>query len=110
MLLASILRITSCSITSKLILPSKSSIKGVYSGNMINEANIIDETNLRPSESGTGFLNLVTRLAFAKLRQTFSTAPILYYFNKKYYIWIKTNASSYVINRIVSQRTLESLD
>lgn len=52
--------------------------------------------------SKTDFLTPKTRVAFTQLRKTFTKAPISYYFNLKYHIWIKTNVSSYVISEILS--------
>ena len=46
-----------------------------------------------------------TRKAFNKLRQVFTKDPILLHFDPEYHIWIKTNASGYVIGKIINQLT-----
>lgn len=58
--------------------------------------------NFRNMKIEPGFLTFRARLAFAKLVQTFVKALILYYFNLKYYIQIKTNASRYIIGKSLS--------
>lgn len=50
----------------------------------------------------TRFLTFKVRIIFIQLKQIFIKAPILQYFNLKYYIWIETNASSYTINRVLN--------
>ena len=40
---------------------------------------------------------------FNYLQLAFIIALILWYFNLKYYIWIKTNALGYTINNMLSQ-------
>ena len=55
------------------------------------------------------FFTLGARLAFIKLRQAFVKAQILYYFDPECYIWVETDASSYAIDRILSQLTLDDL-
>ena len=49
------------------------------------------------------FLTPEAKLAFIRLRQAFTKAPILRHFNLEYYIQIKTNASGYAIGGILSQ-------
>ena len=61
--------------------------------------------NIKP-----GFFTLKTRLAFIKLKQIFVKAPIFFYFDPEYYIRIKTDASGYAINGILSQLILGNLD
>lgn len=48
------------------------------------------------------FLTSKARLAFAKLRQVFIKAPILNYFNLKFYIQVESNVSRYIINRVIN--------
>ena len=57
----------------------------------------------RIEKVGTGFFTPEARLAFTQLRQAFVKAPILYHFDPKNYIRIKTNASGYAIGGILSQ-------
>ena len=39
---------------------------------------------------------------FNQLKQTFTKAPIFWYLDLEYHIWIETNALSYAIGRILS--------
>ena len=55
------------------------------------------------------FLIPKARLAFTKLKQAFIKALILYHFDWKYYICIKTDISKYVIGKVLSQLTLKDL-
>ena len=48
------------------------------------------------------FFILGAKLAFIKLRQGFIKALILYHFDLKHYIHIKTNVSDYAINGVLS--------
>lgn len=43
------------------------------------------------------FLTPMTSLVFTKLRQAFTQAPILCYFDPEYQIWIKIDKLGYVI-------------
>ena len=54
------------------------------------------------------FLTLKAKLAFSWLRQAFTEALILHYFDPEHYIQIQTNVSDYVIGGILSQLNLES--
>ena len=65
--------------------------------------------NYRNMEAESGFFIFIARLAFTKLRQAFVKTPILYYYDPKCHIWIKTNVSRYAINRILSQLILDDL-
>ena len=56
---------------------------------------------------GADFFIPKASLAFTQLRKMFIKAPILYHFNPKHHIWIETDASGYVINRVLSQLTTE---
>ena len=55
------------------------------------------------------FLTPGARLAFTKLRQAFVKASILYHFNPKYHIQIKTNVLGYAIGGVLNQLTLDDL-
>ena len=48
------------------------------------------------------FLIFQGKLSFLQLRQAFNKAPVLYHFDSKYYIWIKTNIFGYAIGGILS--------
>lgn len=45
------------------------------------------------------------RLKIAKLRKVFIEIPIFYYLNSEYYIWIKLDILSYIINRVLTELT-----
>lgn len=68
---------------------------------MIDKAGVIDKVNIRVSKSKTRFFIFEARLIFAKLRQTFSTALILHYFDLKYHIQSEIHVSGYAINRVL---------
>lgn len=65
---------------------------------------MIVETNSK--ESGMRFNTSEAKLAFAKLKQTFSIAPIIHHFDLECHIGIKTDEYGYVINGVFSQLTL----
>ena len=54
------------------------------------------------------FLTLDARQAFTQLRQAFTEAPILQYFDSERYIRIETDISGYAISGVLSQMTLET--
>ena len=56
----------------------------------------------------SNFLTPEAKLVFSRLRQAFTEAPILHYFNPEGYIWIETDASDYAIGGILSQLIPES--
>ena len=56
----------------------------------------------------SNFLTSEAKLAFSRLRQAFTEAPILHHFDPKRYIRIETDASGYAIGGIVSQLTPDS--
>lgn len=58
---------------------------------------------------GPSFLNPDTRLAFTQLRQAFNKALTLHHFDLEYYIQIKTDASRYVIEGVLSQLNINHL-
>ena len=53
----------------------------------------LDNSNFLPPEA---------KLAFSRLKQAFTKAPILHHFDSKCYIWIETDASHYAIGGILS--------
>ena len=55
------------------------------------------------------FLISGTKETFNQLRQAFTKAPILQHFDLKCHIRIETDASSYVIERVLSQLTFDHL-
>lgn len=83
-----------------MTLTVEDTIKRVDGNNIVDKAGIDSNANMKASESTTVFFILEVRLVFAKLRQGFSTALILYYFDQKYYISMKTNVSGYAIGRL----------
>ena len=56
----------------------------------------------------SSFLTSEAKLAFLRLRQAFTEAPILHHFDPERYIRIETDASGYAIGGILSQLTPES--
>lgn len=82
--------------TSKLTTIVENSIKRIGSWNVIDKANVVNKVKIR-------FFTLRTMLVFAKMRQSFSMAPIVYYFHPKYYIWIETDISDHVISTFLGQ-------
>ena len=60
-------------------------------------------SNFDIKNSGSSFLTPKARSAFNRLRLTFTEALILWYFDLKCYIWIKTNISGYIIGGVLSQ-------
>ena len=56
-----------------------------------------------------GFLTSGARKAFTKLRQVFIKTPILYHFDPERHIRVETDASGYVIGRVLSQLTSDNL-
>ena len=56
----------------------------------------------------SSFLTSETKLAFLRLRQAFTEAPILHHFDPERYIRIKTDASGYAIGGILSKLTGEN--
>ena len=59
-------------------------------------------------ENEPSFLTFNTKMAFNRLQLAFIKAPILWYFDLKYYIWIETNISSYAIGDMLSQLAFET--
>ena len=54
-----------------------------------------------------GFLTSNARRVFTQLRQAFTKAPILQYFDPEHHIQIKTDVSDYAIGGVLSQMTSE---
>ena len=65
------------------------------------------ETPLRRAENSS-FLTNEANLAFLRLRQVFTEAPILHHFDPKRYIQIETDAFGYAISGILRQLTAET--
>ena len=59
--------------------------------------------NLSKKTVGSDFLIPGTKLAFAKLRQTFVKVLIFYYFDPERYIQIEMDISGYAIGGVLSQ-------
>ena len=67
--------------------------------------------NSNANKDKPSFLILKTRIVFNCLQLIFNKASILYYFDLKCYIWIKTDILAYVIGSVLSQLTSKtSLD
>lgn len=71
--------------------------------NVIDEVNAVNKTNTRVSKSRIRFFILGLKLAFAKLRKTFSTALILHHFALNSHIWIETDTLGNASDRIFNQ-------
>ena len=56
-----------------------------------------------------GFFKFRARIAFTKLKQAFIKAPILHHFDPERYMRVKTNASGYAIDEVLSQLTSDDL-
>ena len=57
----------------------------------------------------TSYLTSNAKQAFTQVRQVFTKAPILQYFDPEYYIWIETDALGYAIGGVPSQLTSDNL-
>ena len=57
----------------------------------------------------TGYLTPKARLAFIKLRKAFTKAPILWHFDPKYHIQIKTDVLGYANSGVLYQLTVDNL-
>ena len=53
----------------------------------------------------SNFLTPNIEMAFNYLWPAFIKALIFHYFDPEYNIWIETDASSYIISRVLNQRT-----
>ena len=82
-----------------------SSISGDCKNETVKKSPLISKNLNR----ATGYLTPGAKQAFTQLRQAFTKAPILQHFDSKCHIWIKTDASSYAISRIVNQLTSDNL-
>lgn len=85
MALIFMLKSISCFVASKLIFTDKGNFKGVCDGKLIDKANIAGK------ESEMRFLIFGAKSGFVKFKHAFCTTLILYYFNLKCSIWIKTD-------------------
>lgn len=81
-------------------------------GKINNEVNGDDDKNpgglvetRKNTSSGKNFFTSKAKLALTRLREAFTNASILHDFLPEQYIGIKTDASAYVINGILSQFT-----
>ena len=63
----------------------------------------------KSKKTESDFLTSRARKAFTKLRQAFIKASILHHFDKERHIWVETDASGYVIGRVLSQLTSDDL-
>ena len=64
-------------------------------------------SNFNAKKSEPSFLTPDTKTAFNHLWLTFIKAPILWYFDLEYHIWIKIDVSGYVIGGVLNQLTSE---
>ena len=82
---------------------------GIVSGGDYCEDETVKRSPSKNSNGATGYLILKTRLAFNKLRKTFTKAPILQHFDSECHIWMETDVLSYAIGGVLSQLTLDNL-
>ena len=75
--------------------------KSVKSGKNLSKSG--NSPNFGATETGPSFLTSGARETFNRLRLACTKAPILRHFDPEYHIWIKTNASGYVIGCVLSQ-------
>lgn len=87
-----------------------SEIVGVKSKNIVINNFLAKSKFLIKPKPKVGFLTLIGKLEFRKLRQAFIKSLILSHFDLKYPIWIKTDILDYVISRVLSQLTLDKLN
>ena len=72
-------------------------------------ASYLADAEKTPKAPGnSNFLTPKAKLAFSRLRQAFTEAPILHHFDPERYIRIETDASGYAIGGILSQLTPDS--
>lgn len=86
-----------------------SKIGGAKSKIMIMPKFLFQSKLLIESNFGLGFPTFEAKLAFAILKQAFIEAPILYHFDPKCYICIKTDVLSYTIGKVFSELILNNL-
>ena len=79
---------------------------------ILNKSEILVNSTIATNTDTMGYLTSKAREVFTQLRQPFIKAPILRYFDLKYYIRIETNTSGFAIGRIFSQLNFDwiSLD
>ena len=82
------------------------------SGSNIDNSSIDDRlanlsSFIKKMSSRSGFFTFEANLTFTKLRKMLTIALIIYHFDPKRHVQIKTDASGYAIGRILSQLTTE---
>ena len=82
---------------------------GIVCGSGDCEDETVERSLFQNLNGAISYLTLKARLAFTKLRKTFTKAPILRHFDPKCYIWIETGVSSYAIDGALSQLILDNL-
>lgn len=63
-------------------------------------------SSIKKMSSRVYFLIFKTSLVLSQLKKIFTKTLILHYFDPEYYVLIKTNILSYVINQVLSELTL----
>ena len=76
-----------------------------YKDKMIKRSSLI----FKNLNGATGYLTPGAKQAFTQLRQAFTKAPILQYFDSKCHIQIETDEWGYAIGGVLSQLTLDNL-
>ena len=64
-----------------------------------------DHVSYTVSNNVSNYLTADAKSNFDQLRQAFTEAPILQYFDPEWYIWVETDASEYAIGGVLSQLT-----
>ena len=80
---------------------------GGIGGDKINDKMVILSSYTKKMSSGAGFFTFKVSLAFTQLRKAFTKALILYYFDPKHHIQIKTDVLGYIIDEMLSQLTIK---
>ena len=78
---------------------------GIVGGGDDCEDKIDKRLSFKNLNKAMGYLSPEARLAFVQLKKTFTKGLILQHFDLECHIWIKTNASGYVISGVLSQLT-----
>ena len=75
---------------------------GIVNGGVDYEDETLNRSPYKNLNRVIGYLTPKARLAFTKLKKTFTKAPILQHFDLECHIQIETNTSSYAICGILS--------
>ena len=82
---------------------------GTIGGSSDCKDKMVKRSLSKNSNRATSYLTPKARLAFTKLRKSFTKAPIFQHFDLEYHIRIETHMLNYVISGILNQLTLNNL-